>query len=227
MIDEGKTAALQAQIAAAPRDAAALGAALDWQDSGWPDWSMYQPIAQEALDAGLPIRAANLSPEGVRAVAKDGWLALAPDRVNRLALTTEPSEETRQAMTAEMKASHCGLLPEESIAPMLRVQRARDGIMAEAMAKPSTDGAVLIAGVGHVRKDRGVPWYLALLDKAPTVVVAFMEVVPGHDTPDRYRQHFDGKLPFDYVWFTAAVPDVDHCASLRDRMKALGKPAPS
>jgi uncharacterized iron-regulated protein len=222
MIDEGQAPALENWLARGPADAAGLGPAIGWENSGWPDWSVYQPIADAAVAAKLRIRAGNLSREGIRAVARDGWTALAPERVSRLALKTEPSEETRAAMTEEMRVSQCGMLPDESIAPMIRVQRVRDGLMAEAMARPGADGAVLIAGDGHVRRDRGAPWFLALLDKAPTATVAFLEVDKEKPAVADYGRGFDGHLPFDYVWFTPRVDDRDPCERFRHQLKGLG-----
>jgi uncharacterized iron-regulated protein len=226
MIDEGQGPALETFLAGKPSSAAGLGPAINWESTGWPDWALYAPIAEAALAAGLPIRTANLSRDGVHAVASEGWTALAPERVSRLALTTEPSEETRAAMSEEMRASHCGLLPDDSIAPMIRVQRVRDGLMAEALAKPGADGAVLIAGNGHVRRDRGAPWYLALLDPAPAAIVSFLEVVDGRTEPSAYGKVFDNRLPFDYLWFTARVDDIDPCVRFHEQLKALGKPVP-
>ena len=224
MIDEGQGPALDAFLAGRPTSAAGLGTAIGWEATGWPDWVLYAPIAEAALAAGLPIRTANLSRDGVHAVASEGWTALAPERVSRLALTTEPSEETRAAMSEEMRASHCGLLPDDSIAPMVRVQRVRDGLMAEALAKPGSDGAVLIAGNGHVRRDRGAPWYLALLDPAPAAIVSFLEVADGKTDAVAYGKTFDNRPPFDYLWFTTRVDDTDPCERFRDQLKALGKP---
>ena len=225
MIDEGQAPALDAYLAGRPVDAAGLGPAIGWEQTGWPDWALYRPIADAAVAAGLPIRAANLSRDGIRAVARDGWKALAPERVSRLALSTEPNEETRLAMSAEMKESHCGMLPDESVPAMIRVQRVRDGLMAEAMARPGADGAVLIAGNGHVRRDRGAPWYLRLLDPAPATSLAFLEVAAGRLEPADYGRAFDGTLPFDYVWFTPRLDDADPCAAFHEQLQRLGRPA--
>src|SRR5438270_12106987 len=42
-------------LAALPADAHGLGDALDWRHSGWPAWSMYEPIVANALGAKLPL----------------------------------------------------------------------------------------------------------------------------------------------------------------------------
>ncbi len=54
MFTSNQQAALDAHLAAQPRDAAGIGTAVNWANSGWPDWEQYQPIAQAALDGGAP-----------------------------------------------------------------------------------------------------------------------------------------------------------------------------
>ena len=39
------------------REASKLGKALRWEERGWPDWGIYQPIAEAALQAALPLKA--------------------------------------------------------------------------------------------------------------------------------------------------------------------------
>jgi uncharacterized iron-regulated protein len=82
------------------------------------------------------------------------------------------------------------------------VQRARDAMMADRLAATSgSGGGVLIAGNGHVRKDRGVPWYLARLRPgARSISVGLLEVRDDVLEPPR-------DLPYDYVWFTPPVDD--------------------
>jgi uncharacterized iron-regulated protein len=68
-------------------------------------------------------------------------------------------------------------------------------------------GGVLIAGNGHVRKDRGVPWYLAQLRPAARIVsIGLIEVEDDLDDAG-------DDLPYDYVWFTPRVDDADPCAA--------------
>ncbi|WP_319531088.1 hypothetical protein [uncultured Cohaesibacter sp.] len=66
--------------------------------------------------------------------------------------------------------------------------------------RASSEVSVLIAGNGHVRRDRGVPMFLDASDKA--VSIALIEVIRGQTDPQSYSA-FDPKL-YDYVWFTAS-----------------------
>jgi hypothetical protein len=78
------------------------------------------------------------------------------------------------------------------------------------------DGAVLIAGSGHVRTDRGVPIYLrARAASASIAALAPLEVREGWTRPEDYAAAFGGTLPFDWVWFTPGMGDGDPCARLR------------
>ena len=151
--------AIARYLAAAPRDAAGLGAAVDWKQSGWPDWGLYQPIAQAALDAGVPIVAANLTPATARALARGQRSALPADLAERYALDQPPPTALQAALTTEIREAHCGHFPADRVDGMVLAQRARDSALAESLLA-GPDGGVLIAGTGHVRNDRGVPSYL-------------------------------------------------------------------
>ncbi|HSG94176.1 MAG TPA: ChaN family lipoprotein, partial [Afifellaceae bacterium] len=60
MIPAGLQTKLDEHLAANPDDAAGLGAALEWEKRGWPAWSMYRPVAEASLAAGLAIKAGDL-----------------------------------------------------------------------------------------------------------------------------------------------------------------------
>ncbi|WP_340118548.1 ChaN family lipoprotein [Pelagibius sp. 7325] len=194
---------------ARPDGAVALGDALAWEARGWPAWAEYQPIAEAALRHGLPMLPGKPSRQMVRAVSKDGQLA--PDLAERLDWTRRYPADVEAAVQEEMQDSHCGALPQTALAPMARVQRLWDAWMANSMRKAvapegGAEAAILIAGAGHVREDRAVPWFLP----GDSVTVAMVEVIAGREEPNAYSA-FDPRL-FDYVWFTARVDDEDPCA---------------
>jgi uncharacterized iron-regulated protein len=84
---------------------------------------------------------------------------------------------------------------------------------------------VLIAGAGHVRRDYGVPMYLASkMPDARVISLAFVEVSRGEPDPPAYAMQFQRQtLPFDYVWFTPRVDDQDPCAAFKEQLKKLQK----
>jgi uncharacterized iron-regulated protein len=85
--------------------------------------------------------------------------------------------------------------------------------MANAMMPHEGRGAVLIAGNGHTRTDRGVPWALARKTKGAKVVsVAMTEVQDGHANPKAYDLHAD------YAFFTPRATDEDPCVKFREEL---------
>ena len=224
MLDTTQTAALARHLAAAPRDAAGIGDAVGWGKSGWPPWHQYQPIAETALAAGLPLVAANLPTAVARAVARGDLSALDPALVRRHALDRPAA--TQSVLEAEIRTAHCGALSDTLIAGMVTAQRARDAEMAERLVAGQRDGAVLIAGAGHVRIDHGVPRALATLaPEARVASIALLEVADGWTAPRDYAARFGAeRLPFDYVWFTTRANDADPCASLRPSPTTPSRP---
>ena len=217
--------AIADHLARAPRDAAGLGPALNWQKSGWPDWSMYRPIAEAALAANLALVATNLPLATARKMSRDG-LALAPSVRRDLGLDRPPSDAMLATMAADIRNAHCGFGSTETVQTMVQVQRARDAQMAQSLiAAAGTDGALLVAGAGHVRRDYGIPIYLAA--KAPgrqVVSIAFIEVDEQKPEPHRYLPP-NAPAPFDYLWFTPRVDNEDSCEKFKSRFEKF-KQAP-
>ncbi len=217
MLSTDDATAIARYLARSPKDASGLGEAVSWNRSGWPDWRLYEPIAQAALDAGLPIVATNLSRVATDAIRRNGLAGLSASLARQLGLEEPLDPETRDAIRRELDASHCGTVEGATLERMVDVQWARDARMAEALVREGQrDSAVLIAGAGHVRTDRGVPFHLQRRAPGATIVsVAFLEVDATVDAPAGYAARFEGALPFDYVWFTPRVDTDDPCARLR------------
>ena len=207
--------ALARFLGTAPRDATGLGAAVDWKNNGWPDWAYYQPIAQAALDAGVPIVAANLTQATARALARGQRAALPANLAEHYALDQPPSAALQAALTTEIREAHCGHFPADRVDGMVLAQRARDSALAESLVA-GADGGVLIAGTGHVRNDRGVPAYLRRrVPDATIATLAPLEVRTEWTQPSDYARAYGGALPFDWVWFTPGMDDDDPCARFR------------
>ena len=68
-----------------------------------------------------------------------------------------------------------------------------------------------MAGAGHARQDRGVPYYLGLQAPDASVLSLSMQEV-AHDAraPRDYTTE-----PFDYLWFTPRLSDDDPCAAFQ------------
>jgi uncharacterized iron-regulated protein len=216
MVAADRQLAIVEHLDAYPGDAAGLGGAVDWQSNGWPDWVLYEPIARAALANGGQIVAADLDAAQKRAVFEEGPQALRSSFVRRTGLDRSLAAALTDDLHHELDAAHCGEAPPQVLAGMYRVQRARDAMMADRLAVASgRAGGILIAGNGHVRKDRGVPWYLARLE--PGARVATVALIEVRD--DVRRPPSD--LPYDYVWFTPRVDDQDFCAARESELQRL------
>ncbi|MBB4312283.1 ChaN family lipoprotein [Roseospira marina] len=234
MLDSRQGPALAEYLANADATAAGLGAAVHWADSGWPDWTHYQPIAEVALNAGLPVLPGNLPTDTVRRVAGAGAEAvLGAEGLAPRALDVPLPTDLTEALGAEIRRGHCDMLPDAALPGMIAAQRVRDGEMARALlsgrARDDTDSAVLIAGNGHVRSDRAVPWYLA--QRAPdvrSVSVGILEIgpdLPATPTPADLRDTeapvATAPQPFDLIMLTPALDDVDPCEAFRAQLERL------
>jgi len=210
---------VKAWLAGHPQGATGLGPLLQWQTSGWPDFAMYKPIFDAALAAGLDIGAANLSRATVKAMVFQGPGALDLATAQRYGLQLPLDPPVADAMTREIMSSHCNQLPENVAVAMVAAQRARDAAMADALlAAPGR--AVLIAGNGHVRSDRGVPAHLRR--RAPerrTVVVSLVEVQKDAHEPKEFLGA-DG-LAADFLWFTPRMDELDPCTTFAEQLKRM------
>ncbi len=202
-IDLDLQSAVDAFLASGSSNVDELGKVLEWDKRGWPAWSMYRPIFEVVLAAKLKIVAAGLTKEMARKVVHEGPASLPPDVASRVRLVPlEP--HVAASLDEEIKASHCGMLPDALVAPMSLAQRVKDALMADLMKTSATQGgAVLIAGNGHVRTDRGVPIYLS----GRAVTISFVEV-DGTREPASYET----EDPATFLVFTPRVDEEDPCA---------------
>ena len=218
MLAADQGAALARHLKERPEDAAGLGDAVGWKERGWPPWTLYQPVAEAALENGLRLVAAGLAREQAMAVGREGFGVLDAALVARAGLERPLEAAMEAAMRDELRLSHCDKLPAASLPAMVRVQRARDAVMADTLARAADDnGGVLIVGAGHARRDWGVPTYLARLrPDASRFALAFIEVERKWRTPRAYAGHYGATaLPFDAVLFTPRVDTKDPCLNFK------------
>lgn len=187
-----------------PREAteAQAQAALQWQDKAWP-WAKYGPVVMAAVAAGVPVLGGNLPRSQMRAaMGQAQWDAHLP-------------APALQRQYTEIRDGHCGLLPEAQIAPMARIQIARDASMAQTATSALQPGktVLLVAGAGHVWRSLGVPTHLGPQMAAKVVLArAGGEPVAAHADADLLAP-------------TPALPPRDACAELRENWgKAPQKP---
>jgi uncharacterized iron-regulated protein len=95
--------------------------------------------------------------------------------------------------------------------------------MAESLtAAGDPDGAILVAGASHVRNDYGIPVYLKAnaREKTGDQPSLSLDKKPNRRVTLAYP---DGRLPFDYLWFTARVDDEDACEKFKSQFDHLRK----
>lgn len=172
---------------------AQVRAALDWQEKAWP-WESYGPAVMAAVRAGVPVLGANMP----RARMKDAMADVSLD--------AQLSDAARALQEEAVRSGHCNLLPATQIAPMTRIQIARDRAMAQVVVKARQPGktVLLIAGSGHALRTLGVPQHLPTDVKVVSVRLLASAAAPAAE-PD---------AEFDRTWRTPALPEKDYCAGV-------------
>ncbi len=200
--EAGTLAAVVLEMAERGRDTRALPAdaddarvreALGWR--GWP-WEPYAAVVMHAVRAGVPVFGGNLPREAMREAMRDDTLE------RRVA------PPVREKLVQAVRDGHCGLLPPQQEAGMVRIQIARDlaladaAVEAHARAAPGHD-VLLLAGAQHASRDRGVPLHLPA--HVPVQVVLFGEPAVGLRGDD-WRAY-------------APTPQPDPCDALREQLR--------
>ncbi len=217
MITASEEDALKAHLSRTPKDAAGLGPALTWKERGWPKWSIYLPVAQAAMASGLPLAAAGLD--------RKTLMKAAHGPANSASKLPPLPPGAVEQLGEEIRRSHCGHAGKEMVRIMTMMQRRRDDHIARrlAAAAQGKDGAVLIAGNGHVRRDYAVPFYLlhsGAFAADQVLTLGARGVRRGETDPSAYA---DGDRPFDYLWFTERIDNEDPCTKFREQLKRMGE----
>lgn len=202
---QGRLAALVLEMADAGNSTQGLPAsasdaevqsALAWNDAGWP-WKSYGPAVMTAVQAGVPVLGGNLPRAKMREVMQQPqW-------------DTHLPQPGWQRQLDAIRDGHCGLLPDAQLAPMARIQLAKDASMASTAQQQVRAGktVILIAGRGHVLRSIGVPSWLP---PGLRSVVAIGQAGDTEQAPQADR---------DSVHYTPALTAKDHCAELRAKWK--------
>jgi len=214
-----------------------LGTALLWEANGWPAWEMYLPIGELIFKHNLEVYPGMASRMTNNHLIKSNLFTMSQENKEKLKLNIALDPVLQKSLVDEVRSSHCDRLPERVLKPMAGVQRFRDAWMADVMIQAATsdDGkkrqVILVAGSGHTRDDRGVPWYLR--KRSPetdpnSASIQFSEVTKTSKTiKDLAAKDPNGKLAADYIWLTPAVTRGNYCDSIPDfgvKKKEKAKP---
>ncbi len=204
-------------------EALALLTRLDWANSGWPNGDLFLPIFEAVITHRIPVLPGHPTRAEVRDVARKGIAALPADTVSQLGMDVPLSAPLADALLDELEASHCGLMPRTAFSNMALAQRYRDAHMAAALiaAAANHGSSVLLAGNGHVRTDRGVPWDLRrMMPARKALTVLLLEVTDNKTDTAAYAETDPSGAPIaDFVVLTPRVDRADPCEAMRARFK--------
>lgn len=204
LVEFNELSAVVLEMADAPHTTALLPAdatpqavqqALAWRDSAWP-WAAYGPAVMAAVAAGIPVLGGNLPRQRNAQVMKEPeWDSRVPPHVLK-----RHQDDVREG--------HCNLLPSGQIAPMTRIQLARDHSLASIATRVMAPGktVLVLCGSQHAHRQLGAPLHLPASLRVKAVRLAADGMRP------------DDATAFDAIWHTAPAPPVDHCARLRESL---------
>lgn len=135
---------------------------LKWKESGWPDWEIYEKVFEESLSQQAQLVALNLTRDDLSVLRKTDFeadLKKWPFLAKKFSL----SQGLRQEIRDDLVKSHPFEVSADLLEAMLRIQNAKDWFMAKQISshlQTSVSKFVGIMGREHVRKDRGVGFYL-------------------------------------------------------------------
>ena len=196
---------------------------LEQAKTGWEYKKYYKPVFDSVFKAKLPMHAAEIGRTTLMNIVTKG-ISEAPEDVQALMEQTKLSEEAIESLKKEIEMTHCGMINDEMTRSMMLGQQVRDAAIGTTlfnMKKKPVDRAILVAGSGHIRNDRGAPLYLKTRDKdAKITSVAWLEIDTETTDPQTYSKRWGtSQLPFDFVVFTAQVDRPDPCEEMKKFMQ--------
>lgn len=174
---------------------------------GW-NWKLYRAVIDLALSYDLPLIAGNLSRADGSRVVRDGFTTtFDAATIATYHLNAPLPGDLRDGQQKEIVAGHCNMLPDMMLGGIVNAQVARDVWMAKMILAQRPRDVVLLAGNGHVRKDIGVPRWLALAAPGLRVVSEGYEEKGKTVRPGTY----------DVTHLVPAQPRPDPCAALKKK----------
>lgn len=179
---------------------------LNWDESGWPDFSLYAPVFAALGTARIYGMA--VPGEDLRRVFETPLAEAFGEEAKRFGLHLPLAPEEQATREARQLAVHCDALPREYLPGMVAAQRYRDAAFAQTALQALAENGgpiAVIVGTGHVHRDWGMPALLAIA--APGVSVL---AVGQFETSEPSSPVTDLSL------VTEAAERPDPCARFRD-----------
>lgn len=158
MITQEQADLLSAEVL---QDANKTAEVLDWDNSGWPEFSLYAPVFQAAAQADQ--FGALVPREIVQTALQMGVAKYFGTEAARFGLDQPLSADEQAEREADQLANHCNAMPAQMLPVLVDFQRLRDSRLAwsaEQALQQSDGPVVVITGNGHARTDRGLSVYL-------------------------------------------------------------------
>jgi uncharacterized iron-regulated protein len=178
-----------------------LAEALDWAGSGWPDWSLYQPVFVAV--GNTPVYGMAVPRESLNAAVTGGAASAFGEGAGDFGLTDPLPAAQQSEREAHQQAVHCNALPAAMLPGMVEAQRLRDAAFARTALEAHREAGgpvVVITGSGHARVDWGMP--AMLREAAPemrVVSIGQLEEQPA------------GAAPYDHWLVSEPAPRPDPC----------------
>ncbi|MFK7827719.1 MAG: ChaN family lipoprotein [Oligoflexales bacterium] len=194
---------------------------LNWSQ-GWDDFRFYEPMLKTAWKAKQKIKGVNISRKHLKMLVNGKKVeVLSEEEIQRINKIPSISKILEDSLAEEIVRSHCDMFPKKHAAPIVNAQILRDKIMSHLLfgSLAPKKISVFIGGNGHMRKDRGVPYYLAPLDPSLRLLsVGFIQVNQEKTDLDSYAD-----LPYDLIFFTPVFDVSDLCKKFRKSLEEMKK----
>ena len=180
-------------------------------------WPTHEILYKKFEELNLPVFGGDLSKKDIDNIYEGKGLSQSGTLTPIIKRSTLDSQ-SKDKLIDDLIVGHCGVLEEDLLSFMYKVQRYRDAGMAYIASKVAP--AIVIAGNGHVRRDYGVPQILKKINPNGNVIsIAFLEIDKLSQTTDNLIKKLFKDADTDYIWLTEAVSRVDPCEKLRGRGK--------
>ena len=185
-----------------------LRKASEWDQSGWPEFSIYQPIFEAIHRRGLTVKALHPARSRMMQYARGG------PEAHTVELTAFKgfSPAGQERLRTDIDVGHCGHANDAMIQMMVAAQIFKDRWMTAQLKQTDAEQKVVIAGNGHVRKDYGIPNHLS----EPTLSIGLIEVVADQTVVADYMPE-----RFDYIWFTPRLDTLDPCEKYKEALERM------
>ena len=180
-------------------------------------WPVHEVLYKKFEEFSLPVFGGNLSEKDINNIYTGRGLSQS-DTLTPILKRSALDNQSKDKLLNDLVVGHCGVVEEDFLSFMFKVQRLRDASLAYIANKLAP--AIVIAGNGHVRRDYGVPQILKKMNPNSDVIsIAFLEIDKLSETTDNLIKKLFKDADTDYIWITEAVARVDQCEGLRGREK--------